>query len=142
MGLDEAIKEVPYNPYELPWEPSGGHYIEVDKLTLWYSIFFWSVTCGLAGYLGNKGKLKTLVSSGWKILKKVEAKSSKEALAFIVENINNDASVSKSHIEKTSSSPDKLEGVAGEIESFAKLRDRGVITEDEFDKKKKQLLNL
>lgn len=136
--LDKAIMERSY----IPFDPSGGHYIEVDRLTLWTAIFFWSVTSGVAGYLGNKGKLKTLVSSDWKILKKVEAKSSEEAVALIVENIDNDASVSKSHIEQTSSSADKLEGVAGEIESFAKLKDRGVITEDEFEQKKKQLLNI
>ena len=72
--LDKAIMERSY----IPFDPSGGHYIEVDRLTLWTAIFFWSVTSGVAGYLGNKGKLK----------------------------------------------------------------DRGVITEDEFEQKKKQLLNI
>lgn len=32
-------------------------------------------------------------------------------------------------------------GLAGEIESFANLRDKGVITEEEFQEQKKRLLN-
>ena len=33
-----------------------------------------------------------------------------------------------------------LSGIAAEIESFADLRDKGIITEEEFQKKKKELL--
>ena len=162
-----------------------------DRGALWASIFFWSVTCGLAGYLGNKGKLKTLISSGWKILKKVEAKSSKEALALIdypksssprrhsdhysnpissvpkgkkrledlAEEINSNVPVPTQYKYKLSENDEKPEamettsdnlsgsevtkqiGVAKEIEAFANLRDKGLITDEEFQAQKKKLLS-
>lgn len=120
----------------------------IVSIALWLSVYI-----GI-GFVGNRVKAKNLLREGYEVVDKIEAASKNMALAeFEKRRVNNnpptlssidenqDGQVSRSSSSEAQSA-DKLSGVAGEIESFANLRDKGIITQDEFEQKKKQLLNL
>jgi hypothetical protein len=98
------------------------------------------------GYVGGRVKAKSLMRKGYTISDKIKAESKDMALAEFSKR-NQSPSVDnrdiKNEIKSSGLEDSKLiSSVAEEIESFANLRDKGIITPDEFEQKKKQLLNL
>lgn len=164
-------------------EQAFRHYHWNEKIYeefIWFGGIVCLITQLVAGFKGNRGKLLTLLSKGYRIVDRIKADNVDAVKAILAEKqkekqlqaskearvelkpsettISEQTAVSHEIKEKqfdfpteqqqeaqknaSVSSPKQTSGIADEIESFANLRDKGIITEDEFQKKKKELLNL
>jgi hypothetical protein len=104
-----------------------------------------------AGAQGMRNKLKFLISKGWKVVGEYEAESEEHAFSqhkdagiaeidALIEDQDRQEADSNNILDEMVIQRPTLTGAAKEIEQFSYLRDQGVITEEEFQKKKGKLL--
>lgn len=94
------------------------------------------------GFKGNRKRKNKLLEYGYKLKKTVKATNPENAIAFALNkkidnalNKKNDNSHPKSKTSSTMSDLDQLERLFD-------MKKKGIITDEEFEKKKKQILNL
>lgn len=134
-------------------EASGLSYGISDSFELKSAVILLLVTKLIAGVKANQSKLMTLIRKGYKVVDEIDADNIDLALARFDEKRGKEkdvADIKRSSASNSIASPKEkpinkiheTSVVALEIESFARLRDKGIITEEEFQLKKNELLNL
>ena len=115
----------------------------IDLNALVHSIL-WLIFFFCFWHKANSEKVKSLLRESYDLVDQVKAESKQNAKAHYFTNKEKEEVPVKNVITALNTGNDqtKLDGVAKEIESFAILRSKGMITEKEFQQKKLQLLNL
>tara|TARA_Y100001970_G_C13771718_1_gene620818 strand:+ start:45 stop:623 length:579 start_codon:yes stop_codon:yes gene_type:complete len=126
-----------YNPWTGQYYGTGFAYKAYPIMEFIFGFIPFIISIWI-GFKGNKKREQNLISKGYKLKTTVYASSAKNAIIITMNRKIVDSEVSSNIKDEKSFSASNLE----QIEKLHNLKEKGIITSEEFNQKKKELLNL